>query len=236
MPAPCRRWIRRQPISAAPSPAIRSSTCRRSTATCSNSPHWRQACSATIRSPPAATRTTCPPSRTAASRPARAFSQKVSSLRRWRAMAAQNNTSLYVIDGIPTASASWAGSTVIIPQEDSVQNMKVTANAYDAEFGRFSGAVIQVTSNTGTNAYHGSLFFKADRPGPECVAALEWPQLGRPCQCQQVAGQPRSCQRPAALQSVRRQCRRADPPQQTLRLLCLRDATQRHVYHGQRVV
>jgi hypothetical protein len=77
----------------------------------------------------------------------------------------QNNTSLYVIDGIPTASASWAGSTVIIPQEDSVQNMKVTANAYDAEFGRFSGAVIQVTSNTGSNAYRGSLFFKADRPG-----------------------------------------------------------------------
>ena len=77
----------------------------------------------------------------------------------------QNNTSLYVIDGIPTASASWAGSTVIIPQEDSVQYLKVSANAYDAEFGRFSGAVIQVTSNTGTNAYHGSLFFKADRPG-----------------------------------------------------------------------
>jgi hypothetical protein len=77
----------------------------------------------------------------------------------------QNNTSLYLIDGIPTAGASWAGSTVIRPQEDSVQYMKVTANAYDAEFGRFSGAVIQVTSNTGTNAYHGSLFFKADRPG-----------------------------------------------------------------------
>jgi Carboxypeptidase regulatory-like domain len=77
----------------------------------------------------------------------------------------QNNSSLYVIDGIPTASASWAGSTVIVPQEDSVQYVKVTANDYDAEFGRFSGAVIQVTSNTGTNAYHGSLFFKGDRPG-----------------------------------------------------------------------
>jgi len=77
----------------------------------------------------------------------------------------ENNTSLYVIDGIPTASASWAGSTVITPQEDSVQYVKVSANAYDAEFGRFSGAVIQVTSNTGTNAFHGSLFFKADRPG-----------------------------------------------------------------------
>jgi len=77
----------------------------------------------------------------------------------------ENNTSLYLIDGIPTASASWAGSTVIVPQEDSVQYVKVSANAYDAEFGRFSGAVVQVTSNTGTNAYHGSAFFKADRPG-----------------------------------------------------------------------
>jgi len=77
----------------------------------------------------------------------------------------QNNTSLYLIDGIPTASASWAGSTVIIPQEDSVQYVKVSANAYDAEYGRFSGAVVQVTSNNGTNAYHGSLFFKGDRPG-----------------------------------------------------------------------
>ncbi len=77
----------------------------------------------------------------------------------------ENNTTLYEIDGIPTASASWAGSTVIIPQEDSVQNLKVTANDYDAEFGRFSGAVVQLTSNTGTNAYHGSLFLKGDRPG-----------------------------------------------------------------------
>ena len=76
----------------------------------------------------------------------------------------QNNSSLYVIDGIPTASASWAGSTVIVPQEDSVDNLKVTANAYDAEFGRFSGAVIQLTSRTGTNAYHGSVFLKGDRP------------------------------------------------------------------------
>jgi hypothetical protein len=77
----------------------------------------------------------------------------------------ENNTTLYEIDGIPTASASWAGSTVIIPQEDSVQYLKVTANDYDAEFGRFSGAVVQLTSNTGTNAYHGSLFIKGDRPG-----------------------------------------------------------------------
>jgi Carboxypeptidase regulatory-like domain len=77
----------------------------------------------------------------------------------------QLNTNNVLIDGIPTASASWGGSTVIVPIEESIQYMKVSANAYDAEFGRFSGAVIQVTSNSGTNSYHGSFFFKADRPG-----------------------------------------------------------------------
>lgn len=77
----------------------------------------------------------------------------------------QLNTNNILIDGIPTASASWGGSTVIMPTEESVQYMKVSANDYDAEFGRFSGAVIQVTSNSGTNQYHGSFFFKVDRPG-----------------------------------------------------------------------
>ena len=77
----------------------------------------------------------------------------------------QMNTTGILIDGIPTASATWGGSTVITPNEDSVDYMKVSSNSYDAEFGRFSGAVVQVTSKGGTNSYHGSVFFKADRPG-----------------------------------------------------------------------
>lgn len=77
----------------------------------------------------------------------------------------QNNANGITIDGISTASAVWGGTTVITPTEDSVDNVKVVANTYDAENGRFSGAQIQVTSKSGTNDVHGSLFFKADRPG-----------------------------------------------------------------------
>lgn len=77
----------------------------------------------------------------------------------------QNNANGITIDGISTASAVWGGSTVITPTEDSVDNVKVVANNYDAENGRFSGAQIQVTSKSGTNVPHGSLFLKADRPG-----------------------------------------------------------------------
>ncbi len=69
------------------------------------------------------------------------------------------------IDGISTTSAVWGGTTIITPSEDSVESVKVVSNSYDAESGRFSGAQIQVTSKSGSNAYHGSAFFTAHRPG-----------------------------------------------------------------------
>jgi hypothetical protein len=69
------------------------------------------------------------------------------------------------IDGISTTSAVWGGTTIITPSEDSVESVKVLSNGYDAESGRFSGAQIQVTSKSGTNQYHGSAFFTAQRPG-----------------------------------------------------------------------
>ena len=60
------------------------------------------------------------------------------------------------IDGISTTSAVWGGATVITPSEDSVENLKVVTNSYDAEDGRFTGAQIQITSKSGSNNYHGS--------------------------------------------------------------------------------
>ena len=77
----------------------------------------------------------------------------------------QYETNGITVDGISTASAVWGGTSVITPSEDSVGDMKIVSNSYDAEAGRFSGAQIQVTSKAGTNQFHGSLFFKADRPG-----------------------------------------------------------------------
>jgi len=69
------------------------------------------------------------------------------------------------IDGISTTSAVWGGSTIITPSADSVQDLKVLSNSYDAEYGRFSGAQIQITSKGGSNQFHGGAFFTAHRPG-----------------------------------------------------------------------
>jgi hypothetical protein len=82
-----------------------------------------------------------------------------------QAAGGQYETNSISVDGISTVSAVWGGTSIITPSEDSVQDMKVVSNNYDAEYGRFSGAQIQVTSKSGTNQLHGSAFFKASRPG-----------------------------------------------------------------------
>jgi hypothetical protein len=73
-----------------------------------------------------------------------------------------NNVTL---DGINITSVSWGSAAIITPNEDSVKEVRVVTNEYDAESGRFAGGQIQVISQSGTNQYHGSAFFKADRPG-----------------------------------------------------------------------
>ena len=77
----------------------------------------------------------------------------------------QFETNGYTVDGISTVSAVWGGSTVVTPSEDSVSNVKIVTNAYDAENGRFSGALTEITSKSGTNSLHGSFFLQINRPG-----------------------------------------------------------------------
>jgi hypothetical protein len=71
----------------------------------------------------------------------------------------------YSVDGISTESAVWGGATIITPSEDSIDNVQVQTNAYDAENGRFDGAMTEITTKGGTNKVHGSLFVMVERPG-----------------------------------------------------------------------
>src|SRR3984885_11379806 len=77
----------------------------------------------------------------------------------------QFETNGYSIDGISTVSAVWGGATVVTLSEDSVANVKIVTNAYDAENGRFSGALTEITSKSGTNNLHGSFLLQIARPG-----------------------------------------------------------------------
>lgn len=60
----------------------------------------------------------------------------------------------YRIDGIPATSGDWGG-TIASPIMDSVAEIQITRNAYDARFGRTAGGVIQIAAKGGGQQWHG---------------------------------------------------------------------------------
>jgi len=65
----------------------------------------------------------------------------------------------YLVDGVSVNSLEWGGAAVITPSIESVQEITVLSNDYDASDGRSSGAHIKTITKSGTNAYHGGGVF-----------------------------------------------------------------------------
>ncbi|PYV87241.1 MAG: hypothetical protein DMG05_17980, partial [Acidobacteria bacterium] len=63
----------------------------------------------------------------------------------------------YLYDGISVLQPE-PGQVAFFPIIDSIQEFKVEANSPSAEFGRFNGGVINLTTKSGTNELHGSVF------------------------------------------------------------------------------
>ncbi|MEK6320856.1 MAG: TonB-dependent receptor [Acidobacteriota bacterium] len=69
---------------------------------------------------------------------------------------------VFLLDGVDNISYSnsFRGENVQLlqPSIEALQEFKIQTNAYSAEFGRSSGAVINATIKSGTNSVHGSLY------------------------------------------------------------------------------
>lgn len=66
-------------------------------------------------------------------------------------------TNEYLFDGI-SALQPEPGQVVYFPILDDIQEFTVESNNVPAEFGRFNGGVVNVSTRSGSNAWHGSLF------------------------------------------------------------------------------
>ena len=62
----------------------------------------------------------------------------------------------YLLDGIPITDSS--NRAIIIPTLESVEEVKIQANTYDAEMARTGGGMWNTLMKSGTNTYHGSLY------------------------------------------------------------------------------
>ena len=68
-----------------------------------------------------------------------------------------NQTNEILIDGVPSTTGFFNQITTI-PSVEATQEFKVQSSNLSAEYGRFGGGVIDVTTKSGTNERHGSLF------------------------------------------------------------------------------
>jgi hypothetical protein len=66
-------------------------------------------------------------------------------------------TNEYLFDGISVLQPE-PGQVAFFPIIDAIQEFKIETNSPPAEFGRFNGGVINLTTRSGTNAFHGSVF------------------------------------------------------------------------------
>jgi hypothetical protein len=69
---------------------------------------------------------------------------------------AQNRSKIYYVDGIINSSIR-AGTYVVRPSLDTLQEFKVQSQSDKAEFGGVMGGVVNMTSKSGGNRYGGSL-------------------------------------------------------------------------------
>jgi hypothetical protein len=66
-------------------------------------------------------------------------------------------TNEYLFDGISVLQPE-PGQVAFFPVVEAIQEFKVEVNSPSAEFGRFNGGVVNLTTKSGTNDFHGSAF------------------------------------------------------------------------------
>ena len=69
----------------------------------------------------------------------------------------RSQSNAVLIDGVP-ANTGFLNLFTTIPSVDATQEFKVQSNGSSAEYGRFGGGVLNVSTKSGTNQIHGTLF------------------------------------------------------------------------------
>jgi hypothetical protein len=82
----------------------------------------------------------------------------------------------YQLDGTDNRDP-LEGIVVINPNQDAVEEMKITTSNYSAEFGEATAGVVTVQTKSGSNSLHGSLFDYSESAVGEASSPFLSPQL-----------------------------------------------------------
>ena len=132
----------------------------------------------------------------------------------WSMNGGQSSNNEFLLDGAPNNANQGGNNIAYVPPAEAVQEMKISTNSYDAQYGRTAGGVVNMSLKSGTNSFHGVAydFMRRKAPGRQLVPA-------------QLAQQPED--RPVH-RSVRVQRRRPDLEEQDLLPVHRREVPRRH--------
>ncbi len=63
----------------------------------------------------------------------------------------------FILNGVLVQETGFSGAGAI-PNIDSIYEFRILTNNPDAEYGNYSGGLINVVTKSGTNAFHGNVF------------------------------------------------------------------------------
>lgn len=81
----------------------------------------------------------------------------------WSINGSGNRNNEFLLDGAPNNAQAGGNNLAYVPPVDSVLEFKIQTNAYDAQYGKSGGGVVNVVLKSGTNRVHGSAYEFARR-------------------------------------------------------------------------
>lgn len=66
---------------------------------------------------------------------------------------------LFLVDGVNNNDVGSNRTILIYPSVDTISEFKMIRNSYGPEYGQASGAIISITTKSGTNQFHGGVFY-----------------------------------------------------------------------------
>ena len=70
-----------------------------------------------------------------------------------------SNGNQWLVDGANNNDTGSQRTILVYPSTESIQEFKIERNSYGAEFGLMAGATISLVTKSGSNAFHGSVYY-----------------------------------------------------------------------------
>jgi hypothetical protein len=71
-----------------------------------------------------------------------------------------STNNLFLLDGVNNNDVGSNRTILIYPSVDAISEFKMLTNSYGPEYGQASGAIISITTRSGTNQLHGGVFYE----------------------------------------------------------------------------